>query len=185
MRMHYKSLFSMLRQRRLNETQATDTYFSSHRSIEGYTCAQVYYGLKSKRLAIYGMRTKGEFLDTYRDFIRDVGAPHTLRRDNAREEDTKGVKESNRKLIIKDQFTEPYHPQQNPAELNACKFIKQHTQTLMDRVGAPPDLWYGAAEYVTHVYNRCANESIDWEVPLTKSTGDTIDISHMLLYHGS
>jgi hypothetical protein len=36
MRRHLKSRFQMLRYKRLNEVIATDTYFASERSIEGY-----------------------------------------------------------------------------------------------------------------------------------------------------
>ena len=52
----------------------------------------------------------------YRDFIRDHDAPSALRRDKAREEQSEAVKDINRELLIKDQYTEPYHPQQNPVE---------------------------------------------------------------------
>ena len=39
MRHHLKSRFQMLRHKRLNEVIATDTYFSSTKSIEGCHCA--------------------------------------------------------------------------------------------------------------------------------------------------
>jgi hypothetical protein len=44
MRRHLKSLFQMLRHKRLNEVIATDThtYFANEKSIEGYHCAQVF-----------------------------------------------------------------------------------------------------------------------------------------------
>jgi hypothetical protein len=40
--MSSKSCFQMLRHKRLNEVIATDTYFSSEKSIEGYDCAQLF-----------------------------------------------------------------------------------------------------------------------------------------------
>jgi hypothetical protein len=45
----------MLRHKRLNEVTATDTYFSSVKSIEGYYCAQEFFGLTSKMLYVAGM----------------------------------------------------------------------------------------------------------------------------------
>ena len=42
-------------------------------------------------------------------------------------------------IFVKDQFTEPEHPQQNPAELCAMKFLKDHSQVLLDQTGAPED----------------------------------------------
>jgi hypothetical protein len=60
----------MLRHTRLNEVIATDTYFSSTKSIEGYYstksiegfyCAQVFFGMTSKTLYVAGMKTESEF----------------------------------------------------------------------------------------------------------------------------
>ena len=58
LRRHLKSRFQMLRHPRLNEVIATDTYFSSVRSIEGYNCAQVFVGLTSRRITTIGIKTK-------------------------------------------------------------------------------------------------------------------------------
>ncbi|MEM7375787.1 MAG: hypothetical protein AAF587_44760, partial [Bacteroidota bacterium] len=78
MRRHFKSRFKMLHHPRLNEMVATDTFFSSVPSIEGYKCAQVFYGCTSKFIEVYGMRTESEFIDVYKDFICERGIPHTL-----------------------------------------------------------------------------------------------------------
>jgi hypothetical protein len=58
MRRHLKSRFQMLRHKRLNVVIATDTYFASERSIEGYYCAQFFFGMTSKSLFITGMKTE-------------------------------------------------------------------------------------------------------------------------------
>jgi hypothetical protein len=42
MRLHLKSRFQMLWNKRLHEVIATDTYFANEKSIEGYHCAQVF-----------------------------------------------------------------------------------------------------------------------------------------------
>ena len=81
MRSHLKSRFQMLRHRRLNEVIATDTYFANEKSIEGYHCAQVFFGLTSKMIFVAGMKTESEFADVYLDFIRQYGIPSALRRD--------------------------------------------------------------------------------------------------------
>jgi hypothetical protein len=86
MQRHLKSCFQMLRHRRLSEVIATDTCFSSDKSIEGYYCAQVFFGMTSKSLFVAGMKTESEFPDVYLDFIRQNGIPSTLRRDNAKSE---------------------------------------------------------------------------------------------------
>ena len=84
MRRHMKSRTPHLNVHRLGEVVSTDTMFSNCRSIyDNYTCAQVFFGLTTHIINIYGMKTKGQFPDAYRDFIRDNGSPSILRRDNA------------------------------------------------------------------------------------------------------
>jgi hypothetical protein len=86
MRRHLKSRFQMLRHKRLNEVIATDTYFANEKSIEGYHCAQAFFGMTCKMLYVAGMKTESEFADVYLDFIRKYGIPSVLRRDNAKSE---------------------------------------------------------------------------------------------------
>jgi hypothetical protein len=70
LRRHLKSRFQMLRHKRSNEVIAADTYFANEKSIEGYHCAQVFFGMTSKMLYIAGMKTESEFAEVYLDFIR-------------------------------------------------------------------------------------------------------------------
>jgi hypothetical protein len=69
MRRHVKSRFPHLNQTRLRETVATDTYFANVRAIGGATCAQVFFGLQSHMINIFGMKTESEMPNIYRDFI--------------------------------------------------------------------------------------------------------------------
>jgi hypothetical protein len=124
MRRHLKSRFQMLRHKRLNEFIATDTNFANEKSIEGYHCAQVFFGMTSKMLHVAGMKTESEFADVYLDFIRKCGIPSALRRDNAKSEISQRVKNIHRDLIIDDHQTEPHSPWQNPAESNGVKYLK-------------------------------------------------------------
>ena len=124
----------MLRRKRLNEVVATDTLFSDVTSVEGYTCSQVFFGCSSRIVEVYGMKSKSEFPDVYADFMREIGIPHTLRRDNALEEDSFKVRQMNRENIVMDEYTEPKYPQQNPADVNGVKMIKERSSQLMDRV---------------------------------------------------
>jgi hypothetical protein len=93
----------MLRHERLNEVIAADTYFANEKSIEGYHCAQVFFGMTSKILYMAGMKTESEFADVYLDFIRECGIPSTIERDNAKSEMIQRVKDIHRDLIIADQ----------------------------------------------------------------------------------
>jgi hypothetical protein len=118
----------------------TDTNFSSTKSIEGFYCAQVFFGMTSKTLYVAGMKTESEFPDGYLHFIRQHGIPSALRRDNAKSVMSQRVCQIHRDLVIADQWTEPYSPWQNPAELNGVKYLKSHAQVLLDRTGAPDSM---------------------------------------------
>ena len=183
MRRYLKSRTEMLRYGRLNEAMATDTYFAITKSLEGYWCSQAFYGVKSRRIEVRGMKTEAEFYQVYQDFLREVGIPHTLRRDNARSEGSERVRQLNRDLIIADEFTEPYSPWQNPAENRGVKFLKAQTQIIMNRVGAPSNLWFCCQEYLCLVHNLSAHPLLDWKTPMEVSRGDRPDISQILQFY--
>jgi hypothetical protein len=141
MRRHFKSRFQM-QHKRLDEVIAIDTYYANEKSIEGYHCAQVFFGMNSKILIIAGMKTDSEFADVYLDFTRKCGIPSAIRRDNAKSEMSQSVKDIHRDFINADQWTKPHSPWQNSVELNVVKYLKSHAQVLLDRTGAPDNLWF-------------------------------------------
>ena len=104
--------------------------------------AQIFFGTKSHTIFVYGIKSRADFPNVYRDFIRAQGAPSALRRDNAQEEKGEQVIDINREYMIKDEFTEPYHPQQNPVETSAIRYLKGQVQVLLDTTGAPDSAWY-------------------------------------------
>jgi hypothetical protein len=68
----------MLKRKRLNEVIATDTYFASVKSIEGYYCVQGFFSMTSKSLSVTRMKTEFEFPEVYLVFIRKNGIPSVL-----------------------------------------------------------------------------------------------------------
>jgi hypothetical protein len=68
----------MSKNKRLNEIIATDTYFANEKSIEGYHCAQVFFGMNSKMLYVADMKTESEFADVYLGFNRKFGIPYEI-----------------------------------------------------------------------------------------------------------
>jgi len=60
MRHPFKTRFHDLNARRLNEVYATDTFFSSEKSLEGYECVQLYRGKTSNYLVIFGMHSESQ-----------------------------------------------------------------------------------------------------------------------------
>jgi hypothetical protein len=62
LRRHFKSRAPFLNVTRLDEVVSTDTMFANCKSLfHGFTGQQVYYGLKSHCIDIYGFKSKGEF----------------------------------------------------------------------------------------------------------------------------
>jgi hypothetical protein len=120
MRHHLKSPFQILRHKRIYEIIDIDTYFANEKSIKGYHCAQVFFGMTSEMLYVAGMKTESEFADIYLDFIRKSDILSALQRDNTKSEMShfQRVKDIHSDLIISDQWTKPLSPWQNPAELN-------------------------------------------------------------------
>jgi hypothetical protein len=56
-------------------------------------------------------------------------------------------------------------PWQNLAELNGVKYLKSHTQILLDRTGAPDNHWFLAQDYLAHVHNLSAHRQLNWKIP--------------------
>jgi hypothetical protein len=121
--------------------------------------------MTSKMQYVAGMKTESEFADVYLDFIRKYGIPSALRRDNAKSEMIQPVKDIHRDLIIADQWTEPHSPWQISSELNGVEYLKPHIQVLLDRTGAPDNLWFLAQDYLSHVHNLSANRQLNWKIP--------------------
>jgi hypothetical protein len=75
------------------------------------------------------------------------------------------VKDIHRDLIITHQWTETLCPWQNPAELNGVKYLKSHAHILLlDRIGAPDNLWFLAQDYLAHVHNLSANRQLHLKI---------------------
>jgi hypothetical protein len=126
LRRHIKSCLSFMQAGHLEETVSTDPMFANCRSLgHGYTGAQVFYGLKSTQIDVYGFRSKGEFPQRHRDFIWDHDSPSALRRDNAKEEKSEEVDQIHRKLFIKDHFCEPYNP---------SRILWNHVESSISRI---------------------------------------------------
>jgi hypothetical protein len=58
----------MLQHIRLNEVIAKDTFVASDMSLEGYYCAQVFFGMTSRGLS-FRVNTESEFPDEYLGII--------------------------------------------------------------------------------------------------------------------
>jgi hypothetical protein len=180
---HLASRFKLLNRFRLREIVSTDTIFSSVRAVGGARCAQVFYGLTSHHMDVYGMESKSRFPDVYKDFIRDQGVPSGLHRDNAPEQKSHIVTQLNREYEIKESFAEAGYPNQNPVESQAIKWLKRAGERLLNHTGAPDFVWIWAYQYLALVNNWTADRTLRWKCPHTKRHGVTPDISALLSFH--
>jgi hypothetical protein len=176
MRQHFHARNPLLRRKRINEPYATDTWFSSVTSFEGYNCAQIFYGINSKRISNYGMKTESHGPDALLEFFRKEGVPLSILRDNSKMQASELWKDYMRRYWVKDQFTEPYHPHQNPSE-RAMSFYKEKLQRLMIDTDTDPRGWFKACCHIADVHSHTAQESLQWRTPIEKQTGNTPDIS--------
>ena len=112
MKDHIMGLYKFLNRPRLDEVVATNTFFSSARNVTGATCAQVFYGLSSHFVNVYGMASEQNRPDCLDDFLRKEGAPNDIRSDNLNMErwQTRWLQQI-RDLFVSSEFTEPHHPQ--------------------------------------------------------------------------
>jgi Reverse transcriptase (RNA-dependent DNA polymerase) len=188
LRKHYKSRFPAANVSRLNETVATDTFFSDVIAHDdgilghgGTTMLQLYCGCTSLLTAGYPMKTGDEMAGTLQDFIRHHGAPNALFSDNAKAQIGHAVQEILRMYAIKDFQCEPYHQHQNYAE-RRIQEVKKLSNQLMDRTNTSPHLWLLCVNYSIYLLNRLATASLDWKTPIEAATGQQPDISALLAF---
>ncbi len=132
MRQHFKTRFPALLCRRLRETFATDTFFSSESAHDGTWMAQIFVGKTSLLTEIVGMQQESLFPEALKAFIVKWGAPDALLSDNAQVEISAAVQAILRAYNIRQETTEPHHPNQNPAE-RRIQVCKNMTNIILDR----------------------------------------------------
>ena len=96
----------------------------------------------------FGIKTDGEFVNTLEDNIRKRGAMDKLVSDRAQAEISNKVLDIVRNYFIDTWQSEPHHEHQNPCERRYAT-VKQHTNAVLDKSGAPASMWLLALLYVT------------------------------------
>ena len=177
----FKSPNPALNVHRRNESVATDIIYADEPAIDnGSTSAVIFYGCTSTVTDVHGVKTDKEFVNTLEDNIRQRGAPNKLLSDRAQVEISKRVLGILRALFIGSWQSEPHQQQQNPAE-RRIQTVKNTTNRIMDRTGAPGSTWLLCLCYVCYLLNHSFNGTIQ-DIPMTKLTGSTVDISPLLRF---
>jgi len=173
---HFQTCIPELKMRHISDHCFTDTFFSSVKSIHGYTCFQLYAFEKSGLDVPFLMRRQSQSPSTLEDLLCDVGAPFEMKSDNAPEFKGKHWLSILWHAIVASSFTEPMHPNQNLAECRGGS-LKAALVHLLHLTGAPLTYWCFALEYVSFVQQHLARRSLDWRSPYERHWGDTPDIS--------
>ena len=122
------------------------------------------------------MRRRSQYSPTFQQMIVDCGIPHTIHSDNAPEFKSEKWTKLTKTYLIKNTYTEAYHPNQNPCE-HCSGVLKAATSHLLLVTGAPLNFWCYALEYIVLLQSVIAHQNLNWDTPHTLHFGDTLDIS--------
>ena len=175
-RQHRKSRVLPLHPRRVPGRTDSDTYFSTVKSVRGYTCVQVFVSLVSQYLYAVCMRREQHSHGAYQDFVRYVGVPNTLLTDNAQTQVGEKWRKTSRQYATKQIATAPHNQNQNCAE-RKIQDLKKRTRMILQRVSAPVVFWCYCLHYVVDCFNHVSHSTLEWRTPVEKMHGNTPDIS--------
>ncbi len=167
---------------RLQGEWYTDTVFGRIKSKDGNTCGQLFAN-ENYFAVFYPMDSKAKAGDALRIFCREYGVPERLVHDGAKEMTGKKTEFQSQvtKHNIITRCSEPDLHNQSPAE-GVVREVRRKWFRVMFRKRVPKIFWdYGmrwVCETMSRTYLR--NQRIDGGVPLTKVTGETVDISPYL-----
>ena len=132
-------------------------------------------GTTSQLTYLYGIRSESEGASKLQKFIKEVGAPYIIRSDNSKMQKGKAFGDLCLMYNIGQEFTEPYHPHQNPVE-RRIGTVKDMSDRIMDRSGAPNKLWLRCMTFTCMLLNILAYQTLDWRTPMERGLGITPDI---------
>ena len=91
----------------------------------------------------------------YDDFMRYEGVPSCLHRDLAPEQKSEHITNTNRRMMVKDSWSEAGKPNQNPTESGGVRIIKMGAEGLQIKTGAPERLWPYMFQYLADINSNC------------------------------
>ncbi|GAX18752.1 hypothetical protein FisN_26Hu045 [Fistulifera solaris] len=157
----FKSPHPAMNVARRKEAIATDTIFSNTKAFGlGVKHAQLFVGVDSGVIDIYPLHSQTHFATVLTDVIRDRGAPTRVLSDQA-----KAVVVTSTRTMLNGRF----------------KTSKWICDIVMDRSGAPDDLWFECLSHVADILNHTYNRALK-DVPLRVLNGNTPDISPFIRF---
>ena len=175
-RQHRQRRLHPLHYKRLRGRTSADTFFSSVRSVRGYTCVQLFVALIFDFLWVKVLRRESQVPGSYQDFCNEVGMPNELITDNSKVQSGKKFAKINRENRTKHIFSTPHCQNQNPAE-RKIQDVKHRAILVLYQSGAPLVFWCYAIQFVTDCLNHTSKSKLDKSTPIEMLTGNTPDIS--------
>jgi hypothetical protein len=163
----------------LNVEMYTDILMGRTKSLLGNTVAQV-YATPFHWVAVYPMAARSDAHYTLDTLFRRVGVPRVMVPDIAKEMTEGNFKRKVLRVGAALHPIEAYTPNSNLAE-HVIRELKRSYRRMMLSTNAPECLWDLCLQYAAAVrsHTALAIRDLDGEVPATKLTGDTPDISHL------
>ena len=160
----------------------SDTFKGKIPSLRGNKYVQLFVN-RANFTRSYPMISRSHAPQALDRFFHEVGLPSEMLTDNAPEFVEGEWRNMCLKYYVKQKFTEPYTPWQNPAELQGG-ILKRKLRTLMKLTSTPVQLWDYAWQYVSEIRSVTAMKHmyLDGMTPLEKVCGYTPDISEFILF---
>jgi hypothetical protein len=131
-------------------------------------------------VAVYPMETKADAHYTLDTLFQKVGVPRVIIPDNAKELTAGHFKKKVLRVGTSIHPIEAHTPNANLAE-HVIRELKRSYRRIMLATNSPECLWDLCLQYVAAVRSHTALSirELEGEVPATRLTGDTADISHL------
>ena len=167
----------MLHYRRSKCKAYTDTLHAGCLSMRGNKYAQV-FTTEAHTVSVYPLKSKKDAHQSLPQFFSEFGVPRIMVTDNAGELTEGEFLRQCRKVVCPIKPIEPHTPNQNAVE-GEIRELKRLYRKMMATSQAPACLWDDCLELAALIRSHLALNvpTLEGEVPMTKLTGDTADIS--------
>jgi hypothetical protein len=173
---HRKSRVLPLHPKRIKGRTDSDTFFSSIKSVGGFTCVKIFVSLLSQFIFVRCMRREAHSHGAYQDFVRNVGAPNILLTDNSQTQTGKKWTATSRANVTKQINSVPHNQNQNHAE-RKIQDVKKRVIMTLRYAKAPLVFWCYCLHFIVDCLNHSAHKGLEWRTPMEKLHGHTPDIS--------
>ena len=180
-RQHRQKRLHALHYRRIPGRTCADTFFSSVKSIRGFTCVQLFVATHWDLIWVKLLRRESQVPGAYIDFCKEVGAPNELLTDNSKVQSGRKFQEINRKNKTDHNFTTPHCQNQNVAE-RKIQDVKHKAIMVLYRADAPLSFWCFATRFIVDCLNHTAKAKLNWQIPQALFKSNTVDISVFRYY---